>query len=165
VGVIELLAPVAPVEVDAVEVVGESLQTALDCFAGRDGPDDGQPRGTPALEAWAEALDGDAEVDRAGNAYTLQVLQAARMDGALFLPDVAESISELRQELLAAERAVRDEANALAPLLTLFPFPTGGHGNVSNPGLRRGAAMALRRAAQYEREAAGAIAEALSILG
>ena len=45
----------------------------------------------------------------------------------------------------------------------IFPFPTGGHGNVSNPGLRRAAAMALRRAAQYEREVAAAFEEALTL--
>ena len=59
---------------------------------------------------------------------------------------------------------MRDEVKALAPLLTLFPFPTGGHGNVNNAGLRRGAAMALRRAAAHERAAAAAIAEALELL-
>jgi hypothetical protein len=55
------------------------------------------------------------------------------------------------------------ETKALAPLLTLFPFPTGGHGNVANAGLRRGAAMALRRAAAHERAAAEAVREALAL--
>jgi hypothetical protein len=48
-------------------------------------------------------------------------------------------------------------------LLTLFPFPTGGHGNVNVPGLRRAAAMALRRAAQHERTAATHIRAALAL--
>jgi hypothetical protein len=102
-------------------------------------------------------------VDRAGNAYTLQVLEAARLDGADFLAQVGESIPDLAAMLAPAERAIRDEANALAPLLTLFPFPTGGHGNVANAGLRRGAAMALRQAARHERSAAEALAQSLSL--
>jgi hypothetical protein len=161
IGMLELFAPGPAIEVDAIEALGGALQTALDSFAGLDGPEDGQPRGTAALDAWADALEGESEVDRAGNAYTLQVLQAARLDGADFLAQVAEALPDLAPSLAPAERAIRDEATALAPLLTLFPFPTGGHGNVSNPGLRRGAAMALRRAATHERAAAAAVADAL----
>ncbi|MEX0782283.1 MAG: hypothetical protein WD557_06500 [Dehalococcoidia bacterium] len=164
IGVLELYAPGAPMEVDAVEAVAGALQTALDCFAGLDGPEDGQPRGTAALDAWADALEGEGEVDRAGNAYMLQVLQAARLDGADFLAQVAEALPDLAPTLALAERAIRDEANSLAPLLTLFPFPTGGHGNVSNAGLRRGAAMALRQAAGHERTVAAALGEALRVL-
>jgi hypothetical protein len=164
VGVIELLAPVGRVAVDPVDAVGQALETALVCFAGEDGGEDEQPRGTAALEAWAEAMDGEAQVDRAGNAYTLQVLQPARLDGAAFLGDVAAAVPELAEPVRRAERALRDEANALAPLLTLFPFPSGGHGNVGNAGLRRGAAMALRRAATHEREAAEAMRAAIAVL-
>jgi hypothetical protein len=163
IGMIELFAPMEPVEPDPIETVAEALETALLCFEGKDGADDEQPRGTAGLEAWAEALDGEAEIDRAGNAYLLAVLQAARLDGAAFLADLAVGIPELAEPLLLAERAVRDEAQALAPLLTLFPFPTGGHGNVTNAGLRRGAAMAMRRAASHERAAAGHIAAALAL--
>jgi hypothetical protein len=163
-GRIELFAPVGPVEVDGGEAAVEALAFAVECLAGRDGPDDGQPRGTSALEAWAEALDGDSEVDRAGNAYTLGVVQAARLDGAQFLGDLAEALPPAAEALRRAERAVRDEAAALAPLITLFPFPSGGHGNVGNAGLRRAAAMALRRAASYERIAAESIAGALAAI-
>ncbi|MBI2766826.1 MAG: hypothetical protein HYX53_13075 [Chloroflexi bacterium] len=162
-GGIELLVPIAAVETDPIEAVAASLQTALLCFAGGDGPADGQPRGTAGLEAWAEAFDAETEIDRAGNAYLLAVLQTARLDGAAFLADLAESLSELAGPLRLAERAIRDESQALAPLLTLFPFPSGGHGNVSNAGLRRGAAMAMRRAAAHERAAAGHIAAALAL--
>lgn len=162
-GAIELFAPLGPLDVDPIEAVAGALETALECFAGADGPADGQPRGTAGIATWAELLEGDAEVDRAGNAYTLAVLQAARMDGAAFLADVAEALPELAGPLAAAAEAIRDQVKALAPLVTLFPFPTGGHGNVNNPGLRRAAAMALRRAAQHERTAAGAIAEALAM--
>ena len=163
-GRIELFAPVGRVEPEPFETLVSALQTALDCFAGEDGPADGQPRGTAAITAWADAFDGDTEVDRAGNAYTLAVLQAARMDGATFLADLAESIPDLATEFRAAERAIRDQLQALSPLLTLFPFPSGGHGNVANGGLRRGAAMALRRAAQHEAAAAEAIANILRTL-
>jgi len=163
-GSIDLFAPVQASEMDAVESIAGAIQTALDCFDGRDGPAGGQPRGTAALSAWADALDGDAEVDRAGNAYMLAVLQAARMDGADFLADVAAALPELAASLSQAERLLRDEAQALSPLITLFPFPTGGHGNVANPGLRRAAAMALRRAANHERAACEHLAEALSLL-
>ncbi len=164
VGLLELYAPTGPMEMDPIEAIAGGLETALECFAGGDGPADGQPRGTAALDAWAGALEGEEEVDRAGNAYTLQVLQAARLDGADFLAQVAQAIPDLAVALGRAERAVRDEANALAPLLTLFPFPTGGHGNVANAGLRRGAAMALRQAAHHERTAAGALSEVLRAL-
>ncbi|MEO9256380.1 MAG: hypothetical protein ABI305_12620 [Tepidiformaceae bacterium] len=162
IGQIELFAPLEPLEIDPIEAAGAALQTFLDCFAGNDGTDDGQPRGTAALNAWADAMDGEGEVDRAGNAYTLAVLQAARLDGADFLADLALALTDIATPLAAAERAVRDETQALSPLITLFPFPTGGHGNVANAGLRRGAAMALRRAAGHERLAAEAIAEALT---
>jgi hypothetical protein len=163
-GRIELFAPGPPVDVDGGEAAVDSLAFALECFAGRDGPDDGQPRGTAALEAWAEALDGDGEVDRAGNAYTLAVLEAARMDGAQFLGDLANALPQAEGSLRQAERAARDEAGALSPLITLFPFPTGGHGNVANAGLRRAAAMALRRAASHERGIGEAIEQALAEL-
>jgi hypothetical protein len=163
-GRIELFAPVEAVEVDGLAAVEGALETALACFAGEDGPADGQPRGTAALDAWAAALDGDAEVDRPGNAYTLAVLQAARSDGAAFVADIAAAIPDLSGPLGAAEAALREETKALAPLLTLFPFPSGGHGNVANPGLRQAAAMALRRAAGHERRAAEALGEALDLL-
>ncbi len=160
-GRIELFAPIEPVEVDPAEAIEGALATALSCFAGQDGPGDGQPRGTAALDAWADALEGDVEVDRSGNAYTLAVLQAARLDGAAFLADLGAALPELADPLFRAERAIRDEAKALSPLITLFPFPTGGHGNVNNPGLRRAAATALRRAAAHERTAGSHIAAAL----
>ncbi len=164
-GAIELFAPLDAVEVDPLEAVAGALETALACFAGTDGPADDQPRGTAGIATWAEVLETDAEVDRAGNAYTITVLQAARMDGAAFLADVASAIPDLAPQLRSAEQAIREQARALAPLITLFPFPTGGHGNVNNPGLRRAAAMALRRAAQHERTAAAAIAETLAMFG
>jgi len=164
VGKIELLAPAGPLEIEPVQAVSDALRTALSCFAGRDGPADGQARGTAALDAWADALDGDTVVDRAGNAYTLAVLQAARLDGAAFLRDLVESLPDLAGPLAQAERALREESQALAPLLTLFPFPSGGHGNVANTGLRRAAAMALRRAGEHERSASGALAEAFARL-
>ncbi|MCZ2108000.1 MAG: hypothetical protein LC118_00250, partial [Dehalococcoidia bacterium] len=163
-GEIELVAPIEPVDEETLATIVDALQTALDCFAGNDGPADGQPRGTAGLEAWAAAFESETEVDRAGNAYTLAVLQAARLDGAAFLADVSAALPELSESLGRAERALTDEAAALSPLLTLFPFPTGGHGNVANGGLRRAAAMALRRSARHERVAAEAIREALEIL-
>ncbi len=160
-GIVELFAPLEASEPDPDEAVGGALTTALELMAGDDGP---SPRGTAAFEAWAEVLEGDGEVDRAGNAYTLAVLQAARSDGADFLHDLAAGIPALAQRLGEAERAVRDLTQALSPLLTLFPFPAGGHGNIANPGLRGAAANALRRAASHERHAAAAIAAALALL-
>lgn len=165
VGMLELAAPIGVVDVDPVEALAGALETALDCFAGSDGPADGQPRGIAALDVWAEALEGTVEIDRAGNAYMIAVTQAARRDGADFLADVAASLPPLAEALAAAESALREEVQALAPLITLFPFPSGGHGNVANPGLRRAAAMAIRRAARYEERAREAIAEALDLLG
>lgn len=163
-GRIELLAPTEPTDPDPAEAIIGALETALAAFRGENGPPgDTQPRGTAGIEAWAEALDGDAEVDRAGNAYTLVVLQAARTDGAAFLADLADSLPPLAEPLLAARAALDEQVKALAPLITLFPFPTGGHGNVNVPGLRRAAAMALRRAAQHERTAAAHIQSALEL--
>ena len=161
-GLLELFAPVRTAEMDPVEAIAGALETALSCFAGGDGPDDGQARGTAALDAWATAMDAETEVDRAGNAYTLAVLQTARLDGYAFLADVAEALPDIARPLNQAITALKAETQALSPLLTLFPFPSGGHGNVANAGLRRGAAMALRRAAEHERTAAAAITEALT---
>ena len=161
-GLLELFAPVRAAEMDPVEAIAGALETALSCFAGGDGPDDGQARGTAALDAWATAMDAQTEVDRAGNAYTLAVLQTARLDGYAFLADVAEALPDIARPLNQAITALKAETQALSPLLTLFPFPSGGHGNVANAGLRRGAAMALRRAAEHERTAAAAITEALT---
>ena len=163
-GIIELFAPVGPSDPDPEEAVVESLRTAVELLADGGGAS-ANPRGTAALDAWADTLDGTGEVDRAGNAYTLAVLQAARTDGAAFLGDLAEAIPGLAIPLIHAQRAVLDETQALSPLLTLFPFPAGGHGNVSNPGLREAAANALRRAAGHERRATESIAEALDSLG
>lgn len=164
-GEIELLAPVGVGIDDPDEALAGALDAAVEAFAGRDGPEDGQPRGTAGIDAWAEALEGSLEVDQAGNAYTLAVLQAARLDGAAFLADLAGTIPALAPSLGAAADALREETKALSPLLTLFPFPAGGHGSVSVPGLRRGAAMALRRAAKAERDAARAISLGRELLG
>jgi hypothetical protein len=164
VGMIELFAPVEDLDPDPDEVLYGALSTALECFEGADAPPDVQPRGTAGLEAWADAMDGDGEIDRAGNAYTLAVLQTARLDGADFLAALSEAIPPLAPQLDVAERAIRDETLALAPLITLFPFPTGGHGNVNSPGLRQAAATALRRAASHERKAAEALAELVELL-
>lgn len=160
---IELLAPAAMSEPDPAEAVIGALETALVSFAGAS-PDDGQPRGTPGLLAWADAFEGDSEVDRAGNAYTLAVLQAARLDGAAFMAALAESLPGAAGPLLDAERALREMGAILSPLTTLFPFPTGGHGNVRSPGLREAAAAALRRAAAAESQAALAIEETLAVI-
>ncbi|MCC6419444.1 MAG: hypothetical protein IT429_14510 [Gemmataceae bacterium] len=140
-GRIELLAPMGESDLDPLETVILALQTALECFEGADGPPD-QPRGTAALDAWATAL-----------------------DGAAFLEDLTAALPDLAGPLGRARDALREETTALSPLLTLFPFPSGGHGNVANAGLRRAAATALRRAARHERAAAAAIQEALALAG
>jgi len=92
-------------------------------------------------------------------------LQAARGDGAAFLADLAEALPEIAGPLREAEQALREEVKTLSPLITLFPFPSGGHGNVASPGLRQAAAAALRRAAAQEREATAALARALDAFG
>jgi hypothetical protein len=158
-GAIELFAPVEPVEVEAMEVIEQALATAVELLDGSE-----PATGAAGFERWASLFESDEEIDRAGNAYTLAVVQAARADGADFLRDVGEAIPELGAPLGEAEREVRAVVKALAPLVTLFPFPSGGHGNVANPGLRRAAAMPLRRAAAHERQAAAAIRKALELL-
>ena len=163
-GVIELFAPIERVDPDPDVAVTGALADALELLGGA-GPDDGQARGTAAWEAWADVFEGDAEIDRAGNAYTLAVAQAARADGAAFLRDLRDALPAAAGPLGEGETAIRGVTQALAPLLTLFPFPAGGHGSVANPGLRSAAAAALRRAAAHERAAAAAIREALDRLG
>ena len=161
-GWVELFAPVEPMEVDAIDAVAGALKTARDFLRGVGGGD--SLGGAPGLERWAEALEGDATIDRAGNAYTIAVLLAARSDGAAFLRDLAESLPELGQPLTDAARAISEEVKTLSPLATLFPFPAGGHGSIDVPGLRRAAATALRRAAAYEQSALEPIEEAIDDL-
>jgi hypothetical protein len=144
---------------DPVDAVEGALLTARDYLVG-----DGANSGSAGLDAWAEALEGDTTVDRAGQAYTIAVLIAARSDGAAFLHDLAHSLPELAESLTAAAAALDEEVKALAPLASLFPFPAGGHGGVDVPGLRRAAAMPIRRAAAHERQALAAIESALSAL-
>jgi hypothetical protein len=163
-GRIELFAPARAHESDPIETIVAALETAVSSFARDAAAGDGQARGTNALERWAEAFEGDVEIDRSGNAYTLAVLQAARGDGAAFLSDLAEALPELSRPLSKAGAALREEAKVLSPLITLFPFPSGGHGNVASPGLRQAAASALRRAAAQERGASAALSEALGLL-
>ena len=160
IGRIELFAPVEASESDPVEAVIESLADAITDLAS----DERANTGTAGLERWAEALESDMEIDRSGNAYTIQVLQAARMDGADYLLSLRELFPQASASLAKAERHVRDQLQTLAPLITLFPFPTGGHGNVNNPGLREAAANALRRAAGHERNAVAAMRAALEAL-
>ncbi len=155
VGRIDFFAPSEQVEVDPLAAVADSLADAVDLLQST-----GENTGSAGIERWAEAFASDTEIDRAGNAYTLQVLQAARLDGADYLQSLREVFPAAEAPLAGALTAVRAEVKALAPLVTLFPFPAGGHGNVANPGLREAAAAALRRAAAHERDLSEAIAEA-----
>jgi hypothetical protein len=156
-GWVELIAPVEPLAMDPVDAVEGALITARELLIG-----DGVNSGTAGLDAWAEALEGDTTVDRAGQAYTIAVLIAARSDGAAFLHDLAHSLPDLGESLTAAAAALDEEVKALAPLASLFPFPAGGHGGVEVPGLRRAAAMPIRRAAAHQRSAVAAIEETLA---
>jgi hypothetical protein len=160
-GWIELIAPIEPAVADPLDSVSGALDTARRMLAG----DVSGLSGTPGLERWAEAFEGDTAVDRAGNAYTLAVLLAARSDGAAFISDIGAAIPDLAGPLSRARAALDGEARALAPLVSLFPFPAGGHGNVDVPGLRRAAAMALRQAAAAERRLADSLDEAIEALG
>ncbi|MEX2081067.1 MAG: hypothetical protein WEC33_05580, partial [Dehalococcoidia bacterium] len=177
-GLVELFAPIAPVEVDPDEAVAGALATAVAMLNGeplspapRSRIGAGQPlertvvSGAAAFDAWADYFQGDDEVDRAGNAYTLAVLQAARTDAISFIDDLAIALPDLAGPLGQARGAFSELTRALAPLITLFPFPAGGHGNVANPGLRRAAAMVLRRAAGIERRAGEALSEAARLMG
>jgi len=157
VGWLELIAPVAPHEPDPIDVVRDALETAAALIEG-EGP--GGFSGRHGMLRWCEALEGETTVDRAGNAYTIAVTLAARSDGAAFLADVGSAIPELRGVLARANEALGEEVRALAPLASLFPFPAGGHGNVDVPGLRRAAAMAIRRAANAEARLREALVEA-----
>ncbi|MCA9823987.1 MAG: hypothetical protein KC479_00985, partial [Dehalococcoidia bacterium] len=153
VGRIDLFAPVEPVEDDPAAAIVDSLADAVAFLHGS-----GANSGRTGLERWAEAFDSEIEIDRAGNAYTLQVLQAARLDGADYLGNLRDLFPQAASEINEAIDTVRALVTTLAPLVTLFPFPAGGHGNISNPGLREAAAAALRRAAGHQRDLAIAIA-------
>ena len=153
VGRIDLFAPVEPVEDDPAGAIVDSLADAVAFLHGS-----GANSGCNGLERWAEAFDSEIEIDRAGNAYTLQVLQAARLDGADYLGNLRDLFPQAASEINEAIDTVRALVTTLAPLVTLFPFPAGGHGNISNPGLREAAAAALRRAAGHQRDLAIAIA-------
>ncbi len=155
VGRIDFFAPAEPVEIDPLAAVLDSLADASELLRSSD-----TNTGTSGLDRWADAFASDVEIDRAGNAYTIQVLQAARLDGADYLQSLRDLFPAAEAPLSGAVTAVRAEVKALAPLVTLFPFPAGGHGNVANPGLREAAASALRRAAAHERALSEAVTEA-----
>ncbi|HET7737088.1 MAG TPA: hypothetical protein VFK32_00800 [Tepidiformaceae bacterium] len=169
-GLIELFAPTGPVDLDPIDAIGSALAFGVEALEGTVA---GNPalvgyttaRGAAGFDAWADALESDEEVDRAGNAYLLGVVQNARIDGSAFLGDVAAALPELATPLEKARLSLNELAKALSPLITLFPCPTGGHGNITNPGLRQAAANPLRRAARFDREAAQHMREALEILG
>ena len=164
-GIIELFAPTGPSDPDPELAVLGALQTALQLLSGEGGRERAPARGRRRWRRGRRRSMGRERWTGRGNAYMLAVLQAARMDAAAFLRDLAESVPPLAEPLGRAEEAVREVTQALSPLLTLFPFPAGGHGNVANPGLREAAANALRRAAGHERRAAQSIAEAFGMMG
>jgi hypothetical protein len=110
----------------------------------------GVAQGPAAYVAWAQLLDGGEAIDAQGNAHTIQTLQAARADAAAYL--AARPEPELRK----AASAYQQEVLVLSRLATYFPFPAGG--DVTNRGIRRLAAAALREALAHEQSAIEAMA-------
>jgi len=157
---VDLLAPVGHgVEEDALEAVAAALRDAAAFLSGEIRPE-GMPSGADALEEWAAAFEEGRPIDRSGNAYCLAALEAARSDGAAFFEELAQALSNTAEPLRRAAAALRREAAELSQLVTLFPYPAGGAGALTSPGMRRIAAAVLRRAARWEREAAQAAAAA-----
>ena len=128
------------------EAIREAVRASRDCEL----YDQGLAQGLAAYEAWAGLLDGRAAIDPQGNAHTVQTLQAARADAVAYLAGRSEP------ELQEAAAAYQQEVLALSRLATYFPFPNGG--DVTNPGVRRIAAAAVREALTHEKAAIEALA-------
>jgi len=161
---IDLLAPVEAVAAEdaAEDLVIDSLRDAAALLEGRIRPA-GLPTGAEALEAWARAFEEGRAIDRSGNAHCLAALLAARSDGATYFSELGEALPEASEPLQAAAEGLRREAAELAQLVTLFPYPAGGAGALASAGIRRIAAAALRRAADWERQAAQRVRVALAV--
>lgn len=152
----ELFAPDPWEGTDALAAVRDALSDAARLLRG-EAPFLREPHGAPGLVAWAELLRAGARIDRPGHAFHLARLHAARLAAAEFCADLAAAFAPAQEALHRAAAAFREEAKALSQLLTLFPYPSGGGSAASHPGLRRIAAAVLERAAELEREAAGAL--------
>ncbi|MFQ6019759.1 MAG: hypothetical protein ACE5KW_03285 [Dehalococcoidia bacterium] len=110
--------------------------------------------GFAAYGYWAATLEGEAKVSGFGNAYTGQVLQAARRHAGQFLRELAAKHPQAAPPLAEAATAYERAALVITRFTTLFPFPQGGE--VDNAAARRLGASCLREAlAEEERAIAG----------
>ena len=140
----------------------EALRFALAHAEGSEGglPSAGAYHGFAAYDFWAKTLEGEAKVSGFGNAYTGQVLQAARRHAGQFLRELAAKYPGAAEQLSQAASAYERAALTLTRFTTLFPFPLGGE--IDNPGARRPGAAYLRQALAEEGRAIEAIGAALS---
>jgi len=121
----------------------------------------GSYHGLAAWEFWASTLEGEAPASAFGNAYTAQVVQAARRYAGQFLRGMASKYPQA-QELSAAAAAYQRAGLVLTRFATLFPFPQGGE--IDNTGARRLGAACLRGALAEEQTAIGAIKSILATI-
>lgn len=127
-------------------------------FAEQGDPGDptGAVHGLAAYARWRTYLTSDVEIDAAGHAHLIQVVQTARRDAAAFLDLAASVLSGSASTLGDAAAAYRTAALALSRLATLFPYPGGG--DILNAGLRRVAAGTLLEVERAERAAVASLA-------
>lgn len=116
--------------------------------------------GLAAYERWRDLLlSPGAEIDRRGNAYTVQATLAARREAAQFLDEIADhhpSEAALRE----AAAAYRAETLDLSRMSSLFVYPHGG--DIDNPRAREQGARHLEAALGNERTAVDALRSAIS---
>jgi hypothetical protein len=145
----------------AARVHAEALRFAAG-YAERGDPGDptGAAHGFAAYARWARAFEAAEPIDAAGNARTIQGVQAARRDAARFVRGIAPFHPDVAPALSAAATAYDAVALAFSRMATLFPYPSGG--DVTGAAGRHVALAALREAERQERAALDRIREAVA---
>jgi hypothetical protein len=126
---------------------------------GDPGDPTGATHGLAAYARWRAAFAGAEPIDAAGNARTIQTVQAARRDAAHFLREMAAAQPEVAPTLIRAATAYDAVALAFSRMATLFPYPSGG--DTSGQAGRHVAVSALQVAEAQERAALDLIRESL----
>jgi hypothetical protein len=154
---IDLLIPGPARQVDQRAAESQSIAFALDyAHNGEPAAPAQSTHGLAAYERWLDALDADSMLDASGNARSIQVLQSARRDAALYLRAIASRHnSRLHNRFESAASEYQLEALAISRMATLFPYPSGG--DASSGGALRLAAASLRQGLEHERRAIAAL--------
>jgi hypothetical protein len=162
----ELIEALIPGRVHGVDALAADRAAIDFAVAYAEQGDAGGPSGVlhgfAAYDRWLEAYERQLPLDAAGNARTIQILQAARLDAAAYLRAVALRHANVGSKLTQAADAYRSEALELSSLSTLFPYPAGG--DTDNSGLVAAAAGSVRRGFACERDAIRNLKEALSAM-